>query len=132
MRFILLLGTVSLFADFTHEGARAVTGPYLAILGANAALVGFVAGLGEFIGQGMRIIFGFIADRTGRYWIIIIVGTIVNLLVVPALTLANSLDIAIILILAQRLGKAIRASPRDVLLSHAADAVGRGWGFGLH
>lgn len=132
MRFILLLGTVSLFADFTHEGARAVTGPYLAILGANAALVGFVAGLGEFIGQGMRIVFGFIADRTGRYWIIIIVGTIVNLLVVPALALANSLDIAIILILAQRLGKAIRASPRDVLLSHAADAVGRGWGFGLH
>jgi MFS family permease len=132
LRFILLLGTVSLFADFTHEGARSVTGPYLAILGANAALVGFVAGLGEFIGQGMRIIFGFIADRTGRYWIIIIVGTILNLLVVPALALANSLDIAIILILAQRLGKAVRASPRDVLLSHAADAVGRGWGFGLH
>jgi MFS family permease len=72
LRFILLLGIVSLFADLTYEGARGITGPYLAILGASAALVGFVAGLGEFIGYGMRIIFGYIADRTGRYWTITI------------------------------------------------------------
>jgi MFS family permease len=127
-----LLGIVSLFADLTYEGARGITGPYLAILGASAALVGFVAGLGEFIGYGMRIIFGYIADRTGRYWTITILGTILNLLAVPALALANTSEIAIILILAERLGKAVRTPARDVMLSHAANAVGRGWGFGLH
>ena len=131
-RFIFLLGVVSLFADFTYEGARGITGPYLAILGASAALVGFVAGFGEFIGYGMRIIFGYIADRTGRYWAITIVGTILNMLAVPALALANTSEIAIILILTERLGKAVRTPARDVMLSHAANAVGRGWGFGLH
>lgn len=116
----------------TYEGARSITGPYLAILGASAALVGFVGGFGEFIGYSLRIIFGSIADRTGKYWTITIVGTIVNLLVVPALALANSWEIAIFLILTERLGKAIRTPARDVMLSHAAQVVGRGWGFGLH
>ena len=60
MSFIVLLGTVSLFADFTYEGARGITGPYLAILGVNASLVGFVAGFGELIGYALRIFFGFI------------------------------------------------------------------------
>ena len=46
-KFIFLLGIVSLFADMTYEGARSITGPFLAILGANAAVVGFVSGLGE-------------------------------------------------------------------------------------
>jgi len=44
----------------------------------------------------------------------------------------QTLEIAIILILAERLGKAVRTPARDVMLSHAANAVGRGWGFGLH
>ncbi len=116
----------------TYEEARSITGPYLAILGASAALVGFVGGFGEFIGYSLRIIFGSIADRTGKYWTITIVGTIVNLLVVPALALANSWEIATFLILTERLGKAIRTPARDVMLSHAALVVGRGWGFGLH
>ena len=46
VRFIVLLGVVSLFADMTYEGARSITGPYLALLGASATAVGFVAGFG--------------------------------------------------------------------------------------
>ncbi len=48
--FIVLLGVVDLFADMTYEGARSVTGPYLGVLGASAAIVGLVAGFGEFLG----------------------------------------------------------------------------------
>jgi hypothetical protein len=132
LRFIVLLGVVSLLVDLTYEGARSITGPYLAILGASATLVGVVAGFGEFIGFGLRIIFGSIADRTSKYWTITIAGTFLNVLVVPMLALANFWEIAIVLILAERLGKAIHTPSRDVLLSHAAEVVGRGWGFGLH
>jgi len=38
MLFIVLLGVVSLFADMTHEGARSIYGPFLALLGARAQL----------------------------------------------------------------------------------------------
>jgi len=54
MRFVLLLGVVSLFADMTYEAARSMTGPYLAVLGAGGAVVGFTAGAGELIGYGLR------------------------------------------------------------------------------
>lgn len=65
LRFVVLLGLVSLFADITYEGARSITGPYLAILGASATVVGLVAGFGELIGYGLRLLSGFITDRTG-------------------------------------------------------------------
>ena len=93
-KFLILLGIVSLFADMTYEGARSITGPYLAILGASATTVGIVAGLGEFAGYGIRIIFGLLADCTGRYWTITIIGYFLNLLVYPSLTLAGSWEIS--------------------------------------
>ncbi len=132
LRFVLLLGVVSLFADMTYEAARSITGPYLAILGASATVVGIVAGLGELIGYGLRIVSGVISDRTHRYWTVTIVGYAVNLLAVPALALAGSWEIAVVLIMTERFGKAIRTPARDAMLSHAAQGLGRGWAFGIH
>ena len=132
MRFILLLGVVSLFADMTYEAARSIAGPYLAILGASGAIVGFTAGAGELLGYGLRFFSGLLSDKTRRYWAITIVGYAVNLLAVPLLALANRWEIAAVLMITERIGKAIRNPARDVMLSHAAATVGRGWGFAIH
>lgn len=132
LKFVILLSAVSLFADMTYEGARSITGPYLAILGANAATVGFVAGFGEFIGYALRIASGYLADRTNKYWAITIVGYTANLLAVPLLALAGHWWIAATLIVMERMGKAIRIPPRDAMLSHAGQKMGMGWVFGLH
>ncbi len=132
MRFVVLLGLVSLFGDLTYEGARSITGPYLAVLGASAAVVGFTAGLGELVGYGLRLVSGYISDRTRRYWALTLVGYAVNLLAVPALALAGRWEVAAAFIVAERLGKAIRTPARDAMLSHATRQMGRGWGFGLH
>lgn len=130
--FIILLGIVSLFSDMIYEGARSITGAYLAVLGANAAIVGFVAGLGEFIGYGLRFISGYLTERTQHYWIITITGYAVNLLAVPLLALAKHWWVAAGLIVLERFGKAIRVPARDAMLAHASENVGMGWGFGLH
>lgn len=132
LKFVVLLSIVSLFADMTYEGARSITGPYLAILGANAAVVGFVAGFGELVGYALRIVSGYLADRTGKYWAITIFGYICNLLAVPLLALAGHWWIAATLIIIERMGKAIRAPSRDAMLSHAGQQLGMGWVFGLH
>jgi len=132
LSFVVLLGVVSLFADMTYEAARSITGPYLAVLGASAAVVGFVAGLGELIGYGLRIVSGIISDRSRRYWTITIIGYAVNLLAVPLLALAGRWEIAALLIVTERLGKAVRVPARDAMLSHAAQSIGRGWAFALH
>lgn len=130
--FVVLLGLVSLFADMTYEGARSVTGPFLALLGASSITVGFVAGFGELVGYGLRLASGIISDRTRKYWAITITGYAINLLAVPALALANHWELAAALMIAERIGKAMRNPPRDVMLSHATQKIGRGWGFGFH
>jgi len=89
-RFILLVGVTNLFADMTYEGARGVTGDFLGKLGASGAIVGFVAGGGELAGYAIRSVSGIIADRTGRYWIDVWAGYIINMLCVPALSLAGT------------------------------------------
>jgi MFS family permease len=127
-----LLGVVSLFADMTYEGARSITGPYLGALGASATVVGVVAGLGELLGYALRLASGYVADRTRRYWTLTVVGYLVNLGAVPLLALTGRWQAAAALMIAERIGKAIRTPARDAMLSHATQQVGRGWGFGLH
>ncbi len=132
MIFVVLFGVVSLFSDMTHEGARSVMGPFLALLGANATVVGIIAGFGELVGYVLRLPSGYFTDRTGRYWTVTIIGYIINMLAVPILALAGSWEVAALLIILERAGKAIRNPARDAMLSHATLDVGRGWGFGIH
>jgi MFS family permease len=132
MKFVILMGVVSLFADMTHEGARSVTGPFMALLGASGAVVGIVAGFGELVGYVLRLPAGYITDRTQGYWTITIIGYVINMLAVPLLALAGRWEFAALLIIAERMGKGIRNPVRDAMLSHATKEIGRGWGFGLH
>lgn len=128
----MLIGVVSLFADFTYEGARSIVGPYLAALGAGATVVSIVAGLGELLGYGLRLVSGRLSDRTGKFWPITLTGYVIQMLAVPLLALAGSWQVAAILVILERVGKATRNPPRDVMLSHAGDQIGRGWAFGVH
>ena len=89
LKFVILLGVVSLFADMTYEGARSITGPYLALLGASGTVVGVVAGFGELVGYVLRLVSGYISDRTGKYWAVTLFGYFVNLLAVPLLALTG-------------------------------------------
>lgn len=131
-RFIIFLGTVSLFADIAYEGARSVIGPYFNTLGASAAVVGLVSGGGELASFSLRLLTGYLADRTRAYWALTIIGYGVNMLAVPLLGFAGNWGVAATLVVAERTGKSIRSPARDVMLSQAAHTVGRGWGFGLH
>lgn len=133
LRFIVLFGILSFFADFAYEGARSVVGPYLATLQASGAVVGIITGFGELLGYGLRLFSGRWADTTGRYWPITIFGYVVQMASVPALALTGSWPTAAALIILERVGKAIRSPPHDVMLSHAGKQVGGyGWAFGLH
>ncbi|MGH8362937.1 MAG: MFS transporter [Gammaproteobacteria bacterium] len=132
LRFVLGIGVVSLFADFTYEGGRGIVGPYLAMLGAGPVFVGLVAGLGEFLGYAVRLLAGRFVDRTRRNWQVMGAGYTVNLLAVPALALAPFAWLAGLLVFAERIGKGIRNPARDALLSRAGRELGHGYAFGLH
>ena len=110
-------------------------GPLLASLGATALVVGLVTGLGEAMALLLRLVFGPLADRTGRYWALTITGYGLTAVCVPLLAVtpflgAAGLAVAVALILLERSGKAVRSPSKSALLAQAARAVGRGRGLG--
>jgi MFS family permease len=132
LSFIIAMGVVSLLVDLVYEGSRGITGPYLAALGASAAVVGFVAGFGELAGYGLRYVSGILSDRTKQYWFITIFGYAISVIAVPLLALAGSWELAASLIVMERVGKAVRTPAKDTMLSHATSEIGHGKGFGIH
>ena len=133
MLFIILFGIVSLFSDMTHEGASSIRGAYMSLLGASAATIGFISGLGELIGYSMRYVFGKLTDKSKQYWPMTIVGYVLDIIAVPALALVGEQGwiAACVLLVIQRMGKAIKKPAKDTIMSFAASQEGVGKSFGI-
>jgi len=131
LNLILLFGLVSLFSDITYEGARSVNGAYLKLLAVNAATLGLVSGVGELLGYALRLLSGYLSDKTKSYWFFTLLGYAM-MVSVPLLSLTGSWQVVALFIIAERIGKAIRSPARDTILSQASSQVGTGFGFGLH
>ena len=131
--FVLLMGIISLFSDITHEGATSVLGAFLSLAGASAAAIGFVSGLGEFIGYSLRLLTGWLTDKTKKYWPLTIIGYIIDCAAIPLLALVpnGGWIWACVLIVIQRSGKAIKKPAKDTLLSFAASQSGTGKSFAI-
>lgn len=132
VRFVLAFGVISLLADMVYEGARAIIGPYLAIFGASAVMVGFITGLGEAVALIFRLATGRLSDRIRRYWALSIAGYAITVIAVPFIALSQAFWQAAVLIVAERFGKAVRTPARDTMLAHATVELGRGTGFAIH
>ncbi len=132
MIFLLLFGVVSLLSDMTHEGAASIQGSYLSLIGASAGVIGFVSGLGELLGYSLRLVFGRLADKTKKYWPIVIIGYLIDILAVPLLAFVgpNGWILASVILSVQRIGKAIKKPAKDTIMSFAAsqEKVGRSFG----
>ncbi len=130
LQLIFFFGLVSLFGDIVYEGARAVNGPYLQSLAVNAAVVGLVVGIGEFAGYALRLLTGYFADKIKAYWVFTFIGY--GLIIsIPMLSLTGVWQIAAVLMVAERLGKGIRAPAKDTIVSSAAKRIGTGKGFAI-
>src|SRR5207248_2299799 len=109
-----------------------MNGQFMATLGASAAIVSITAGIGEFLGYALRAVSGYIADRTGRYWLITFIGYVINLLAVPAMAVAGNWQVAALLILAERIGRALRKPTVEAMLSYTTGKHGRGWVYAVN
>lgn len=130
--FVLILGIVNLFADFTYEGGAAFNGQFLAELGASAFAISTIAGAGEFLGYSLRSVAGYAADRSGKYWLVTFLGYAINLLAVPAMALAGNWQAAAALICAERIGRALRKPTVEAMLSYPTGKYGKGWIYSLN
>lgn len=133
LSFVIMMGVVSLFSDMTHEGARSIYGAYLELAGASAATIGFVMGIGELIGYSLRSVTGYFADKKQNYWMMSIIGYTINMAAIPLIALIseNGWKWACLLILLERLGKAIRQPSKNTLVSFASLQIGQGKAFAI-
>src|SRR4051794_2876820 len=125
--FVLTMGIVNLFADITYEGGGSINGPLLGALGASAAAISIVAGVGEFLGYAIRLPAGYISDKTGKVWLLTFIGYAINLLAVPALALAGNWPVAAALVILERVGRAIRKPTVESMPSYTTGSLGKGW-----
>ena len=135
-RIVTFFGLVSMTGDLVYEGARSITGPYLASLGASALLVGIVTGVGEGAALVLRLVFGPLADRNGAYWGLTTTGYAMTAICVPLMAVAPyaggaGLVLASAMVLGERVGKAVRSPSKSTLLAHSAKELGRGRGFAV-
>jgi MFS family permease len=128
---ILSMGIVSMLGDIVYESGRGIAPDYLRFLGASAFLVGAVSGAGEFIGYSLRLVSGNLSDRSRAYWLFIFLGYGL-ILAIPLIGFTFSIEVVMVLLLLERLGKALRSPSRDTVVSIVSKSVGSGKAFGLH
>ncbi|MCZ2338379.1 MAG: MFS transporter [Chitinophagales bacterium] len=128
---IIIFGIISMLGDVVYETARSANSQYLNLLSISATQVGIVFGIGEFLGYFLRLTAGFLSDKSGRHWPFMFLGYGM-LLVVPLMGFTMNWNILVILILMERIGKALRSPAKDTILSGVAEnQVGVGFAFGL-
>lgn len=128
---IIIFGLISMLGDILYESARSANSQYLNLLGISAAKVGLVFGIGEFLGYALRLFAGIMSDKTGKHWFFMFVGYGM-LLSVPLIGFTTGWNFLVILILMERIGKALRSPAKDTILSGVAEnKVGIGFAFGL-
>jgi MFS family permease len=116
----------------TYEGGASLNGPFLGGLGATAGAISIVAGVGEFLGYSLRAVAGYVADKTGKHWLMTFFGYGINLLAVPAMALAGTWQAAAALILAERMGRALRKPTVEAMLSYSTGKHGKGWVYAVN
>jgi MFS family permease len=136
-RIVVGFGLVSLTTDMVSDGSRSIVGPILAALGASAFVVGLVSGISEAAGYLLRLATGPMVDRSRKYWGYTFAGYALTAACVPLLAAtpllgAAGLVVGSVLVIIERIGKAVRSPAKTVLLAGAARVVGRGKGFGVH
>ena len=128
---IIIFGIISMMGDVIYEAARSVNSQYLNLLSISAAQVGLVFGIGEFLGYFLRLVAGSLSDKSGRHWIFMFLGYGM-LLVVPLMGITMNWNILVVLILMERIGKALRSPAKDTIISGVAEnQAGVGFAFGL-
>ncbi len=133
MRNVTNLGIVSLFTDLSTEMILGVL-PYFVVveLGATKALLGLMEGAADFLNHLFRVLSGVVSDRIGRRKPLVLLGYGLSTFAKPLFAVATSWTDAFVVRLADRVGKGVRTSPRDALISESVKEAKGGRAFGLH
>jgi MFS family permease len=130
-RVVIMLGIVSLFTDAASEMIYPLIPVYIAALGSGAILLGLIEGIAETTASLLKLISGIISDKTGKRKLFVLAGYTISSVVRPLTGLVTSAWQIILVRMFDRVGKGIRAAPRDALIASSTDESIRGKTYGF-
>lgn len=131
-RNVVLLGLTSFFTDVSSEMITKVFPLFLESIGAGGAIIGIVEGVAESVSSLLKIFSGYFSDRfRSRKWFAFI-GYTESAITKIFLQFISTPYGAFWIRAIERIGKGIRTSPRDALISSYANEKNRGLYFGFH
>jgi MFS family permease len=132
-RPVWLLGWVSFFTDTASEMVYPLLPLFLTrVLGAGAMSLGIIEGVAEAANSVLKIVSGWLADRSGTPKRLVLAGYGLSSLIRPLIALVTAWPQVLALRFIDRLGKGIRTSPRDAMLARLAPLDRRGRVYGFH
>lgn len=132
-RTIWLLGLISFVNDAASDMVYPLVPLYLAsVLMAGPRALGLIEGIAEAFGSVLKLVAGVLADRLRQMRGWVVAGYAVSGLVRPLIALSTSWLGVLACRFADRVGKGLRAAPRDALLALSVAPAQRGLAFGLH
>jgi MFS family permease len=130
---VLALGLVSLFTDISTEMIVAILPMFLVSeLGASAAILGTIEGVSDSTSSLLKVVSGWLSDRTGKRKPLTTLGYGLSTSVKPLIAISNSWPQVLGLRFFDRVGKGIRTAPRDALIADSTSSSRTGRTFGLH
>lgn len=131
-RTVVSLGLASFFNDVASEMIYPLLPLFLAVtLGAGAAAVGVVEGIAEATAAVGKGVFGWISDRRTTQKPLVIAGYAISTAVRPLIALAQAWGVVAAIRFTDRVGKGIRAAPRDAMIASSTDPGKRGLAYGF-
>jgi len=132
-RNVVALGVVSFFTDMSTEMILGVLPVFLVEeLRATRATLGLIEGLAELSNYVFRLISGAISDKLGRRKPFVFLGYLFSSVAKPLFAFATTWIDALVVRVLDRVGKGVRTSPRDALISQSIRGEEAGRAFGIH
>lgn len=130
---VVVLGFVSLFNDFASEMIYPIVPLFLTnILGAPITVVGLIEGLAESIASILKVFSGWLSDRFRKRKIFVLLGYSFSTASKVLIGLAYSWPLVLFARFLDRVGKGVRTSARDALITEYSERASRGLSFGYH
>ncbi len=131
-RAVWLIGLISLVNDSASDMVYPLVPLYLSsVLMAGPRALGLIEGLAEATAALLKLFSGVLVDRTHRARPWVVLGYGLPGFGRPLLALVSSWQGLLVIRLADRIGKGLRTSPRDVMLAGSVPASQRGLAFGV-
>jgi MFS family permease len=127
---VILLSVVSLLNDISSEIMLPILPMFIKELGASELIVGFIGGLRDSIGSVLRVVSGYLSDKTGKRKFFVFSGYLSSAVFKFFLAFSKTWPALLIFSSAERIGKGLRDAPRDALIAtYTPQKRGKAFGF---